>query len=156
FVFELFEAEGAFHRLERFLGGEGIFGADGVVAGGFLGSGPARGVLDRAGRGEPVPLPLLACRIGPCPGVRPLDTSGFDIGEWDRTWSAEAYMAAVETVRAAIARGDVYQVNLVQHLSAEFDGDPHALAAALEPLRPLHPHPFVTDDYAIVSASPEL
>jgi para-aminobenzoate synthetase component 1 len=59
-------------------------------------------------------------------------------------------------VRAAIARGDVYQVNLVQHLSASFDGDPCALAAAFAPLRPLHPQPFATDEYAIVSASPEL
>ena len=59
-------------------------------------------------------------------------------------------------MRAAIARGDVYQVNLVQHLSAPFSGDPHALAAALAPLRPLHPRPFVGDGWAVVSASPEL
>ena len=32
------------------------------------------------------------------------------------------YASAVERVRAAIARGDVYQVNLVQHLSAPFAG----------------------------------
>ena len=38
---------------------------------------------------------------------------------------------AVERVRDAIARGDVYQVNLVQHLAAEFAGDPGALAARL-------------------------
>ena len=44
---------------------------------------------------------------------------------------------AVDAVRAAIARGDVYQVNLVQHLSAPCDGRPRpALAAALAPLRP--------------------
>ena len=36
-------------------------------------------------------------------------------------------------------RGDVYQVNLVQHLSAPFAGDPRGLAAALAPLRPLEP-----------------
>ena len=59
-------------------------------------------------------------------------------------------------VRAAIARGDVYQVNLVQHLAAPFDGDPHSLAAALAPLRPLHPHALAGDGWAIVSASPEL
>ena len=63
---------------------------------------------------------------------------------------------AVGEVRAAIARGDVYQVNLVQHLSATFEGDPAGLAAALAPLRPLHPRPFVGDGWAIVSASPEL
>ena len=82
--------------------------------------------------------------------------AGFAVGEWEPSWSAEAYAAAIEAVRAAIARGDVYQVNLVQHLAAPFDGDPAALAAALAPLRPLHPRPLVGRDWAIVSASPEL
>ena len=59
-------------------------------------------------------------------------------------------------VREAIARGDVYQVNLVQHLSASFSGDPASLAEKLAPLRPLYPRPFVGDGWAIVSASPEL
>ena len=59
-------------------------------------------------------------------------------------------------MRDAIARGDVYQVNLVQHLSASFGGDPRALADALAPLRPLHPEPFVGNGWAVVSASPEL
>ena len=44
-------------------------------------------------------------------------------------------------MRAAIAEGDVYQVNLVQHLSAAFSGDPRALVPALAPLNPLHPEP---------------
>jgi para-aminobenzoate synthetase component 1 len=78
------------------------------------------------------------------------------VGEWDATWTAEQHAAAVEEVRAAIARGDVYQVNLVQHLAAPFDGHPNALAAALAPLRPLHPRPFAGDGWAVVSASPEL
>jgi para-aminobenzoate synthetase component I len=59
-------------------------------------------------------------------------------------------------VRAAIRRGDVYQVNLVQHLSAPFDGDPRALAEALAPLRPLHAAPLTGDGWTVVSASPEL
>src|SRR5207244_8279681 len=59
-------------------------------------------------------------------------------------------------VRAAITRGDVYQVNLVQHLAASFDGDSAGVAAALAPLRPLHPRPLAGDGWAIVSASPEL
>jgi para-aminobenzoate synthetase component 1 len=63
---------------------------------------------------------------------------------------------AVEEVRAAIARGDVYQVNLVRHLQAPFAGDPAGLQAALLPLRPLHARPFTGPGYAICSASPEL
>jgi para-aminobenzoate synthetase component 1 len=62
----------------------------------------------------------------------------------------------VDAVRAAIARGDVYQVNLVQHLSAPCAGDPAALEGLLAPLRPLHGRPFQGDGWSIVSASPEL
>jgi para-aminobenzoate synthetase component 1 len=105
---------------------------------------------------EPCPLPLLACRIGSGLRDSPSDLSGFGIGEWTPTWLAEEYAAAVESARAAIARGDVYQVNLVQHLEAPFEGDPAALAAALAPLRPLQARAFAGDGWAIVSASPEL
>jgi para-aminobenzoate synthetase component 1 len=59
-------------------------------------------------------------------------------------------------VRHAIHEGDVYQVSLVQHLWAEFSGDPLALAAALAPLRPLESDPLQGDGWTIVSASPEL
>ena len=80
----------------------------------------------------------------------------MSVGPWERSWSDSEYAAAVEAVRDAIAAGDVYQVNLVQHLSAPFRGDPAALAGALAPLRPLAPRPLVGDGWAIVSASPEL
>jgi para-aminobenzoate synthetase component I len=62
----------------------------------------------------------------------------------------------VEAVKDAIARGDVYQVNLVQHLSAPFEGDPSGLATNLAALHPLHPEPLRGDGWTIVSASPEL
>jgi para-aminobenzoate synthetase component 1 len=78
------------------------------------------------------------------------------VEDWQRSWSDDGYAAAIEAVRAAIARGDVYQVNLVQHLSATFEGDALALAASLAPLRPITPRPFEGKDWAIVSASPEL
>ena len=80
----------------------------------------------------------------------------FTIGEWERSWNEDGYRAAIEAVRDAIAAGDVYQVNLVQHLSAPFRGDPAGLAGALAPLRPLEPRPLVGDGWAVVSASPEL
>ncbi|HEY6961130.1 MAG TPA: anthranilate synthase component I family protein [Gaiellaceae bacterium] len=100
---------------------------------------------------EPCALPLVAAQeVSDIPKVT--DTS-FRIGEWQRTWSDDEYAAAVEEVRAAIERGDVYQVNLVQHLSAPFAGDPHALAAALGPL---HTQTLAGDGWAVVSATPEL
>jgi len=103
--------------------------------------------------GEPCALPLIAAETRRLSPRRP---SPYRIGEWTPTWAPDDYAAAVREVRAAIARGDVYQVNLVQHLSAPFEGDPHALAAALAPLEPLHARAHVGDGWAIVSASPEL
>jgi para-aminobenzoate synthetase component 1 len=75
---------------------------------------------------------------------------------WERSWTDAGYAAAIESVRGAIARGDVYQVNLVQHLSASFGGDPAGLASSLAPLRPLVVQPFSGPGWSIVSASPEL
>ncbi len=101
---------------------------------------------------EPCRLPKVAYSLD-----RPrAPTGSFWTGEWHETWTPAAYTAAIETVRAAIREGDVYQVNLVQHLSADFAGDPLALAAALAPLRPLEPAALEGDGWTIVSASPEL
>src|SRR6476469_10417144 len=101
---------------------------------------------------EPCRLPAVAYSLDP-----PRAPSGtFRTGEWHQTWTPAAYAAAIETVRDAIHEGDVYQVSLVQHMWAEFSGDPLALAAALAPLRPLEPAPLQADGWTIVSASPEL
>jgi para-aminobenzoate synthetase component 1 len=101
---------------------------------------------------EPCPLPRVAYTLDEPRDAR----DGFEVGEWTTTWSADEYMRAIETVRAHIFEGDVYQVNLVQHLRAPFAGDPAALAAALAPLRPLEPGVLEGDGWAIVSASPEV
>jgi len=104
---------------------------------------------------EPCPLPLLACRIRPALPARTRG-GGFSCGEWERSWDDEGYADAITAVRAAIERGDVYQVNVVQHLSARFRGDARSLAAPLAPLRPLQPRPFAGPGWTVVSASPEL
>ncbi|MBV1853050.1 chorismate-binding protein [Catellatospora tritici] len=46
------------------------------------------------------------------------------LGPWRPSWTPAAHAAAVEQVRASIARGDVYQVNVVGHASAPYAGDP--------------------------------
>jgi para-aminobenzoate synthetase component 1 len=89
---------------------------------------------------------------------------GPEIGEWRRTWREDRHAEAVDAVRTAIARGDVYQVNLVQHLSAPFAGSARSLAALLRPLTQPNDAPLGDSDWrllegqgwAIVSASPEL
>jgi para-aminobenzoate synthetase component 1 len=157
-VFEVHEAEGAFRALERHLEEAGFWGADGLVADVYFGYGLSDAICRSPAPSppEPCPLPLLACRVEPCLGTRSQDVSGFVLGEWTPSWSPDAYAAAIGEARAAIARGDVYQVNLVQHLEASFDGEAAALAAALAPLQPLHPRPLAGDGWTIVSASPEL
>ena len=103
-------------------------------------------------RPEPCRLPLVAYTLDAPRAAE----STFAWGEWHATWSEGEYAAAIEIVRAAIYEGDVYQVNLVQHLWAEFEGDPLAVADALAPLHPLEPAPLSGDGWTIVSASPEL
>jgi len=156
-VFEVWSSDEPLEELEAYLAASGFFENDNLVADVFLGYRLSRS-LRRApwpDPPEPCRLPLLAAQIHRA-NEQPPAPGRFAIGEWQRSWDDEGYAGAVEGVQAAIARGDVYQVNLVQHLDAPFDGDPAGLAPALAPLSPLHPAPLVGDTWAIVSASPEL
>ncbi len=157
-MLELHHPDGAFDVLEQYLADERFWSREAVVADLYLGYGLAQSIRRTAAPPPPEPcaLPLLACRVRPEGERRPNPSNSLLLGSWEASWSAEEHAAAVEAVRAAIARGDVYQVNLVQHLSAECDGDPAALAEALAPLAPLHPRPLSGDGWTIVSASPEL
>jgi para-aminobenzoate synthetase component I len=154
-MLELRSPERSFERIEDWLRGQGFFapGGEDLVADLYLGYGlsePLRRTT-RPAPPEPCPLPVAAVAVrdvsrGQSPGqVR--------IGPWERSWTDAEYAEAVEAVRAAIGRGDVYQVNLVQHLSAELEGDAAGLAAALAAFRP---RVFEGDGWAVVSASPEL
>jgi para-aminobenzoate synthetase component I len=173
-MLELHEPEGAFARLEAWLREQGFFAPRGeeLEAALYLGYGLSQTLRRVTGAPppEPCPLPLLACAVREAGAVRGSRYVGYNdnddassrytIGPWRRTWTAAEYAAAVETVRGAIARGDVYQVNLVQHLSAQFAGDPRALAARLQRLIPDNREPaqlhFEGDGWAVASASPEL
>ncbi len=151
----------ALDEVEAYLRGAGFFGPDparGLRADLYLGYGLSEAMrrVPSAARPEPVPdLPLVACRISP--SNEPAGMTGhYRVGEWERTWSASEYRRAVAQAREAIAAGEIYQVNLVQHLAAPFEGDPAAVAAALAGLAPLHPRPLAGDGWAIVSATPEV
>ena len=151
----MFELE-SLAEVEEALRAEGFFEAEGVVADVYLGYGLSSALRREATPAPPEPCPLPAAAVSIRSERQMLMSTKFRIGAWSRSWTDERYAAAVEAVRASIRRGDVYQVNLVQHLAAPFDGDPAGLAAALAPLAPLHPEPLVGDGWAIVSASPEL
>ena len=158
-MLEVWESEGALGRIDAYLHEAGFFagGADTLCADLYLGYGLSRTVRRAHWPDPPEPcrLPLAACRIRRRGESEP-PAGRFEVGEWAASWDDEGYSSAIESVRASIARGNVYQVNLVQHLSAPFRGDPGALAGALASLRPLYPRPFRGDGWAIVSASPEL
>ncbi len=160
-MLELWSAEGAFEAIEEWLRERGFFapGGEDLVADLYLGYGLSQTIRrdQSPPPPEPCPLPLAAVSLRDTVGVRhrtgPVQTV---VGPWERTWTTAEYAGAVESVRLAIAEGDVYQVNLVQHLSASFAGDAHALADLLAPLRPLVSRPLIGDGWTIVSASPEL
>ena len=143
-LLEIREAEGAFERIEEWLRARGFFGAGGdeLVADLYLGYGLSDTIRRDTSTPPPEPcpaLPLAACRLGSNPLVTDRHKDVVRVGEWVRSWDAGEYRAAIDEVRAAIERGDVYQVNLVQHLQAPFDGDPAALASRLRRLSPRHP-----------------
>jgi para-aminobenzoate synthetase component 1 len=157
-VLEVWDGDDPFAELETYLE-EASFsgGGDRLVADVFLGYRLSRALRRKPWPDPPEPcrLPLLAARIHPVD--EPRQAPGpCAIGEWTRSWDDEAYATAIEAVQAAIGRGDVYQVNLVQHLHARFRGDPAGLGSRLAPLRPLFPHPLEGNGWAIASGSPEL
>jgi para-aminobenzoate synthetase component I len=156
-VLEVWSSDDPLAELEAYLAAGDFFARDDLVADVFLGYGISRSLRRAAWPDPPEPcrLPSAAARIHRA-DEQPPGPGPFAIGEWERSWDDGSYAGAVESVQAAIARGDVYQVNLVQHLHAPFEGDPAGLAPALAPLRPLHPSPLVADGWAVVSASPEL
>jgi para-aminobenzoate synthetase component 1 len=74
-----------------------------------------------------------------------------------------AYLATVEAIREAIARGDIYQANLTRRLETPFDGDPWPHYRRLRTGDPslfsayldLGPSPQTGRPRALLSASPE-
>jgi para-aminobenzoate synthetase component 1 len=164
---ELWDADDAFGRLDRYLRDQGFFapGAsrDDKVADVYLGYGLSRAMrrIDLLDPPEPARLPLLACAIRPPDavadaGAGPTNEDAFHVGAWQLTWTAQEHERAIGRARQAIAAGEVYQVNLVQHLQAPFSGDAQGVARALATLRPLHGRLMRGAGWSVVSASPEL
>ena len=154
------QPHGAFARVEEWLCEQGFFrsGGEDLVADLYLGYGLSETIRREGAPAplEPCPLPLAYVAVRESRESNQLAPIRARAGDWEQTWTAAEYGAAVDAVREAIARGDVYQVNLVQHLSAPFAGDARQLAGSLADLRPLVPRPLAADGWSIVSASPEL
>ena len=102
--------------------------------------------------------PLLWFAFFRAPSDSPPHTPGaFQVSEWQPTTDRQTYERNVTTVRAAIARGDTYQVNYTIRLRAQFAGDAYAfytrLAAKQRAAYCAYLH---TGRHAILSVSPEL
>ncbi|MBY8874992.1 chorismate-binding protein [Micromonospora sp. PLK6-60] len=95
----------------------------------------ARMVAAEPGAPNPAPaLPELAIVVYGHTDTppRPADPPGhWWLGPWRDSWTTRAHADAVEAVRAAIGRGDVYQVNVVGHAAADYTGDPRPALARL-------------------------
>jgi para-aminobenzoate synthetase component 1 len=97
--------------------------------------GVPRDVESSAGRAGSRPLP--GERGGGAPAGRADRGRGaggrqpWRLGRWQHSWTAAEHAQAVEAVRGAIGRGDVYQVNLVGHAAARYAGDPAPALARL-------------------------
>ncbi len=77
--------------------------------------------------------------------------------DWRSSSSATAHAGAVEDIRACIARGETYQVNLTHRLRSPAPDDPFALFAAMvRAQRGRHAAWIDSGDLALASASPEL
>ena len=165
-VLEIHEPDGAFERLEDWLRGQGFFapGGESLVADLYLGYGLSSTIRRTTTQAPPEPcaLPLVACVVRTDnydvkygnevwrDGEHEHGDDGLEIGAWRRTWAPADHADAVRAVRDAIGRGDVYQVNLVQHLSAPFAGSPSALAARLAPLTQPNELPFADSGWRVL------
>jgi para-aminobenzoate synthetase component 1 len=94
---------------------------------------------------------VLACAAGPLPA-----RGRWRTGPRSLRTDRERFESGVQTIRDAIAAGDVLQVNLTRREEAAFEGDPWAL---YEDLVAAHPAPFAAflegPGFAIASCSPE-
>jgi para-aminobenzoate synthetase component 1 len=155
--------------LEEFLHNEGLpvrnlanSGTGRPAAGAtVLVSAAAGAVMAGAPVGPPTPAPavpdLVAVAWQPrrrAPAARAAGT--WRIGRWRPSWSRTRHARAVAEVRAAIARGDVYQVNVVGHASARYRGDPEPALRRLAGL-PGARYPMLLkgEGWWVATASPE-
>jgi para-aminobenzoate synthetase / 4-amino-4-deoxychorismate lyase len=97
-------------------------------------------------------------------GGPPVDVPALDppprgpaAGPWRPDWTDEEHARAVAAVRASIAAGDTYQVNLTDRLRTRLSGSPEDLYAALAARQTGAFHAWLDlGEHVVVSASPEL
>jgi para-aminobenzoate synthetase/4-amino-4-deoxychorismate lyase len=127
----------------------------GEVFWGYLGY-EAAGALDPALVTHPaagLPLAAFARLEGP---PQLASTGPWWLSPLRSELGAQAYRSRVAAVRAAIGRGETYQVNLTMRLAARFGGDPLGLLRALVWCQGVAGLGFELPGATVVCASPEL
>ncbi|MEU6077834.1 chorismate-binding protein [Micromonospora sp. NPDC047074] len=113
------------------------------------------------GAANPAPaLPEVAVVVyghGPAAPPVPASPGGrWWRGDWAQSWTPRQHADAVTAVRAAIGRGDVYQVNVVGHAAAPYTGDPMPALGRLAALPGArYGGTLAGEGWAIGCASPE-
>ncbi|MFC0533615.1 chorismate-binding protein [Phytohabitans kaempferiae] len=113
--------------------------------------------------GPPSPAPAVPDLVAvaydasrPVPPAPEEERAGWHLGGWRASWTPRAHAGAVRAVRAAISRGDVYQVNVVGHAAAPYLGDPLPALRRLAGVRGARYAGVLTGTgWAIGCASPE-
>ena len=87
----------------------------------------------------------------------PAPGGDYRFGAWQPALDFPAYAAALDRIKAAIARGDTYQANFTFPLRADFAGEPLTLFAALSAAQRADYGAYLDlGRFVICSASPEL
>ena len=132
---------------------------DGLFAAGFVSYEAASAFDDALQTHAPGEFPLL--RFGLFATVERIDlptpTGTPDLPDWQSQETAEAFSVKVDEIRAAIARGETYQVNLTFPLTSDFSQDPWSFFLHLVHGQQASGAGYLrTDRWAICSVSPEL
>ena len=133
--------------------------AEGLYAAGYLSyeAGAAYGLATRAPDPDAPPLLWFGLYRAAESVDAPASEAMYSFGDWRPSLSFEAYEAAIDRIKAAIAAGDTYQANYTFHLQSPFEGDPWALFANLAAAQRADYCAYVDlGRFTICSASPEL
>jgi para-aminobenzoate synthetase/4-amino-4-deoxychorismate lyase len=147
------EVRPALRRVVRAVEGEGLHAAGYIAYEAAPGFDPALAV-----RG-PAPLPLLWFGLyrAPAAGERLPAGGPYTLGDWRPSQEIGDYRQTIARIKAAIARGDSYQVNYTMALHATWQGDPWGLFVDLtSSQRGGYAAYLDLATHAICSASPEL
>ena len=80
----------------------------------------------------------------------------FQVKDLTSNFTHDAYVSAIKRIREYIRQGDIYQVNLSQRFTFEFDGPPYSLFRALFADNPAPFYAYLNcGDFCVLSTSPE-